>query len=374
MRLYALLSDFIASNYDLARISSRELLRVRLIHLISVFFIAITFAMFFSNYHLGLGKINGILLICDFLGLYNLYWLYKKKNIVISAHVVILIVYIASLVINMICGGVDSSYFLWFTSIPIMAAILIGCRGLLFYSALTLLTLITFFTFQIPSDSLLSTIAPYFVSLNNFLNYLFFITTLTAILFALLQEQIYYEKTLEDHNVKLRSSENKYRFLAHHDELTNLPNRNYLQEKLQELIKQDQYRNKKVTIFFMDLDNLKHINDNHGHKTGDVVLLLVGRRLKQCFRSEDIIARVGGDEFIGITLENESDFSMTVAKRILTEIRRPFRCDNHIVETSLSIGIAAYPLNGNNISDVIEVADEMLYKVKRAGKNNFAIA
>ena len=124
-----------------------------------------------------------------------------------------------------------------------------------------------------------------------------------------------------------------------------------------------------LAILFIDLDEFKRINDNHGHETGDVVLREISNRLTQSVRGTDTVARLGGDEFaVLLTQVNEKKNIIFITEKILSEISRPIRAAKDIC-TSASVGISIYPFDGSSPEMLISDADEAMYRAKQDGGN-----
>lgn len=172
--------------------------------------------------------------------------------------------------------------------------------------------------------------------------------------------------------------------MATHDELTGLANRVLLKDRLNTAIAFHQRQSLKMAVLFIDLDGFKSINDTHGHDVGDELLKQVALRLQGCVRSSDTVVRFGGDEFVllltGLHSANEAAY---VAEKVLQLMKKAFELSkgesknepegeskiNAVI--GCSIGIAMFPDDGNNDTDLLKIADTLMYKVKAAGKNNF---
>ncbi|MGG0740719.1 diguanylate cyclase domain-containing protein [Niallia taxi] len=159
-------------------------------------------------------------------------------------------------------------------------------------------------------------------------------------------------------------------YQAHYDPLTNLPNRRSLHNKLSKLI--ENQTKHKVAVLFMDLDNFKEINDNLGHEIGDKLLKMTADRLKSGVNEADFVCRYGGDEFI-LMLENiQSNIEVEErAERIIEAFQEPFQFDGISWKISGSIGISIFPDDGADLAALIQKADNAMYQIKRTGKNNF---
>lgn len=164
----------------------------------------------------------------------------------------------------------------------------------------------------------------------------------------------------------------KYYHMAHHDELTNLANRAQFYKQL-DLIQSNKYTGKQVALLYIDLDKMKYINDTYGHDVGDNTLFFIGKRLQRCFRANDIFARIGGDEFAAVVVDEAApQIATRIAKRIIRFNQKPIKIDQLEIPIKLSIGIAIYPKDGLNIDEVLKKADKALYKIKKEGGNNYS--
>jgi diguanylate cyclase (GGDEF)-like protein/PAS domain S-box-containing protein len=160
--------------------------------------------------------------------------------------------------------------------------------------------------------------------------------------------------------------------LAYHDNLTGLPNRSLLQDRLAHSIAHAERSQRRVAVLFIDLDNFKNINDTLGHDVGDELLRQVSRRLTECIRLEDTIARQGGDEFI-VLLDSLDDSrgASVVAEKILNRLRQPFELGGTEQHVSGSLGIALYPEDGPDPQTLLKNADTAMFHGKSLGKNTY---
>jgi diguanylate cyclase (GGDEF)-like protein len=162
----------------------------------------------------------------------------------------------------------------------------------------------------------------------------------------------------------------RIKHLAHHDELTGLPNRLLFSYRLPQSLARAQRAARQVGVFFIDLDRFKVINDTLGHDAGDHVLRQVTRHLQQCLRAGDLLARVGGDEFALIVEQFDDTQDLTnLAQTLLVAMSRPLRISGREYHLSGSIGIAIYPKDGDDSSSLLKNADIAMYRAKAAGKN-----
>ena len=178
-----------------------------------------------------------------------------------------------------------------------------------------------------------------------------------------------------------KKAEEKIRRLALFDSLTDLPNRQFFRESLGHAIARARRAKENMAVMFLDLDRFKRINDTLGHAAGDVLLQEAARRLRHCVRQSDFIgrdgeaprndiARLGGDEFtVNLVDLREPEDAAKVAERILHEMEKPFHVAGQELSVTVSIGIAIYPINGQDAETLLKNADVALYQAKASGKN-----
>lgn len=184
------------------------------------------------------------------------------------------------------------------------------------------------------------------------------------------------------HDVTVRSSfeaqliENQQRLdhLAHHDQLTGLPNRLFLAAHLPGAIAAAQQSGQILAILFLDLDRFKHINDSRGHETGDALLKAVAQRIRSTARSADIAVRMGGDEFIVILKDVTNTAQVNeAAERIVEALSRPFVINGRPIATTVSIGVSLFPRDGADMGELLRHSDTAMYQAKDRGRNNWQI-
>jgi diguanylate cyclase (GGDEF)-like protein len=160
--------------------------------------------------------------------------------------------------------------------------------------------------------------------------------------------------------------------LATHDTLTDLPNRPYFYEKLLGTLKDSKRNNKSFAILFMDLDRFKNVNDTLGHDYGDELLVLAAKRMNEVIRPNDIVCRLGGDEFM-LLIPDTSDMTIVanMAKQICNTLGKSFTIKNKKVNVTTSIGISVYPDDGTDEKTLIQKADMAMYETKNHTKGNF---
>jgi diguanylate cyclase (GGDEF)-like protein len=159
---------------------------------------------------------------------------------------------------------------------------------------------------------------------------------------------------------------------ANFDHVTELPNRGQFQERLDQAIRKSRRHGGLVAVLFLDIDDFKSVNDQHGHGVGDAFLKAVGERLRDLLREEDTVARLGGDEFtVMLTrLENARDAEV-VALKIVASLALPFDIDGHRITSAASIGIALFPQDADAGDLLVRRADIAMYEAKRLGRGRY---
>jgi diguanylate cyclase (GGDEF)-like protein len=165
-----------------------------------------------------------------------------------------------------------------------------------------------------------------------------------------------------------KQNEARIRHMARHDDLTGLPNRVLLHERMQDALARVR-RGDVLAVLCLDLDNFKNVNDTLGHPIGDALLRVVGERLLETVRETDTVARLGGDEFaiIQASVARPEDAEI-LARRLVEAISEPYDLDGHQVMVGVSIGIALAPADGNDVDDLMKNADMALYRAKTEGR------
>jgi diguanylate cyclase (GGDEF)-like protein/PAS domain S-box-containing protein len=169
-----------------------------------------------------------------------------------------------------------------------------------------------------------------------------------------------------------KASEARIEFLAHHDPLTDLPNRLLLRDRLERAIVQCERVNTRVALLFIDLDRFKTVNDSLGHPVGDRLLREAARRLRECVREMDTVSRQGGDEFLIVLSDlKDGDAASRIAEQILAALSVPFSLDGHEIAISCSVGVSVYPEDGRDFDELLKKSDIAMYHAKEAGRNAF---
>ncbi|MGE5422502.1 MAG: EAL domain-containing protein [Ignavibacteriales bacterium] len=169
-----------------------------------------------------------------------------------------------------------------------------------------------------------------------------------------------------------KNYENTIHHLAYHDVLTNLPNRLMLSENLTAALSVAAAKHSMMALMFLDLDNFKLINDTMGHTEGDNLLQEVAKRLDSLVRAGDLVARVGGDEFVFLFRDIiQREDTTSIADKILESFAAPFNFEDHEINITASMGISIYPDDGDNSTTLMKNADTALYQAKEQGRSNY---
>ncbi|UCJ15622.1 EAL domain-containing protein [Pseudomonas sp. MM211] len=203
---------------------------------------------------------------------------------------------------------------------------------------------------------------------------LIIIVTLAVLAIALLTSVL--DARLEARTATLSSSlaeaNQELTMLALHDNLTRLPNRLLLEDRIDQSMRKIQRNGGHFVLMFLDLDGFKPVNDAFGHHVGDLLLREVGQRLRESLRAQDTLARVGGDEFVLLAELSERDDAATIAGQVVSLLAQPFVVGDHELRISTSVGIALYPGDGLDQQELLRNADAAMYHAKRAGKNDYS--
>lgn len=173
-------------------------------------------------------------------------------------------------------------------------------------------------------------------------------------------------------NDSLKQSHSQLLKMSHEDNLTGLPNRRLLENRLEQIIALADRGSDKFTVMYIDLDGFKHINDTLGHDAGDQLLCLIAARLTNALRIEDTVSRLAGDEFVVLLprISNQIDAEL-VAEKIIQELAMPIVIENSVITVTASVGIVVYSEKLSTPQRVIKAADEAMYLAKKAGANRY---
>ena len=180
-------------------------------------------------------------------------------------------------------------------------------------------------------------------------------------------------RALEKEISKRKRVEDDLSYLAHHDALTDLPNRLLLDIRLQHAIENARrYKKRKLAVLFIDLDNFKKVNDSLGHAVGDLLLQQIAVRLKDAVRDGDTVARLGGDEFIVVVERMENtDAVHSFVQKMIVLMDVPFDVKGNKLHISFSVGVSVFPDHGESSGELIKNSDTAMYRVKELGRNDY---
>ena len=161
----------------------------------------------------------------------------------------------------------------------------------------------------------------------------------------------------------------KSTYLAYHDELTDLPNRRLLEDRMEQALAQAKRSGGKLAVFILDLDHFKQVNDTFGHRVGDLALREVVARLASRVRASDTLARSGGDEFTVVSQVASAQAAEALSSALESALAQPLAIENKEIPIGLSIGLALFPDDGTNADQLCAAADRAMYTEKRAGRS-----
>jgi diguanylate cyclase (GGDEF)-like protein/PAS domain S-box-containing protein len=164
-------------------------------------------------------------------------------------------------------------------------------------------------------------------------------------------------------------SEERIYYLAHFDALTGLPNRTQLDDRLKYAIRMAKRGNEHIALLFIDLDRFKDVNDTLGHSVGDAVLIQLAARLAKALREEDVVSRLGGDEFIVMLPDTDVRGVTQVVQKLLDVIAQPYKVEQFDLSLTASVGIALFPEDGEHLEALSRSADTAMYRAKQEGRN-----
>ncbi|MET0445706.1 MAG: diguanylate cyclase, partial [Pseudorhodoplanes sp.] len=171
--------------------------------------------------------------------------------------------------------------------------------------------------------------------------------------------------------IERKRGDERIHFMAHHDELTGLPNRAFFKERMAKTLHHARRNGRKVTVAYLDLDNFKDINDSLGHGAGDEVLKEMAARMADGVRASDMVVRLGGDEFV-VVLVHQSNHDTGITRRLRElhkAVRKPIPYHDKQIAVTCSIGVAAFPSDGGTAEELLANADTAMYRAKQLGRD-----
>jgi diguanylate cyclase (GGDEF)-like protein len=207
------------------------------------------------------------------------------------------------------------------------------------------------------------------------------VTALAPFIAVAVENAVTYDEITRRHRATLQEKQgleksiNKISHLAHHDPLTQLPNRYLLEHILQDVLEDKDPEGAPTTaLAYLDLDGFKPVNDTLGHLAGDQVLRMVAERISGVIRDTDTVGRIGGDEFIFILGVADRPVVERICRSLIKVLSQPFAVEETPVKLGGSIGVALYPTDGTDGSTLLRAADLAMYQAKKEGKNRFCFA
>ena len=187
-----------------------------------------------------------------------------------------------------------------------------------------------------------------------------------------LDEALERDRALERQAALLERELADTRKFVYRDELTGLPNRRLLQEHYAHATARAVRQGKQVAVLFLDLDGFKQINDTLGHANGDVLLQQAAARLLACLRASDTAARLGGDEFVVLLPDIDGrQCAAAAAAKIRARLRLPYRVERRAIAMTVSIGLAVYPADGEELGELLKLSDRAMYRDKTQSRAPF---
>lgn len=190
-----------------------------------------------------------------------------------------------------------------------------------------------------------------------------------------LKENFLLQQSLKLAYEKKSAEAHDNQYLANHDALTELPNRRYMMKLLNESLDKARLQEKALVILFIDLNGFKQINDVYGHNAGDETLLIIAKRLELAIRRGDHLSRLGGDEYLMGLILDKQDLPKVegIANKYAKIIGQPMDIEGRALKVGASIGVAIYPNHGDSIEDLINIADQKMYEVKKVKPPSAAV-
>lgn len=318
-------------------------------------FIVSSFYVYFEYYLLATIPFSYSLI-----SLVNLYILDKTKNLIVFQKIQLTLILLLPFFLMWGLGGFTkgSFVFIWAFYAPIKSLIDEELQSLYWLLVFFFLVVISILLEPYYMPEYMVIFSYQVIAVFYFLNIIAGLSGIYFLIKYFISEKNLYNKRLH--------------YLATYDSLTGLANRNLLRENLTKMIALAKRQKHIVGFLFLDLDGFKNINDKYGHAAGDVVLRTVGERIKLLLREEDIVARIGGDEFaVAIANITDKEYIMKISQRIIDAVSKDYTDIQKKDSIGISIGVACFPDEGIDVDELISNADSAMYYVKKNGKNNY---
>lgn len=371
--IYSLLFKFLTSNYPVEELDNKTIFQLRLINLIMVITTISAISIWIICGSIDTIGIKPVLMLSTIFSFFIVIFLRRTHKINLFSHLTLINLTGSVFIINLVIGGPQLSTIIWMLVILVVTAALVNKYLFLYFILTVIMVTFLYFVYQhqyIPQNP----ISVETLKLLEFTSVFLALLTTTICLHGFVHEHNSYSQQLETTNKSLNTQKNRYHFMALHDGLTGLANREYLNKELEASaanIRPDEI----INILYIDLDNMKSINDCYGHDAGDYALSMLSKHLKKVFRPDDIIARMGGDEFVAVVKTSLKQHSIKeFAQQVIDVNQQPLKFGENIsMKLTLSVGIASYPYEDKTITEILKMADSALYHAKKSGRNCYVV-
>ena len=330
----------------------------------SVFFLLFALVYLLGGYPLLAVWVNLIATLCSIAGFVLITRFYRYR---LTAHLVTFAIYLSSAGVMVISGGIHSSSVIWMVFVPVAAFIMAGLRAGLRWGVVSLLTVVTLYLLD--STELLKRAMGFEITTTDRL-----IDLAGAIIAVSIA--IWYSDHLKSRSLtELEETKTKLNYLATIDPLTNIFNRRHFLELSERMIKRPLTLNGHASFLLFDIDHFKKINDNHGHMIGDQVLQGIAQTCMKNLRTDDILGRFGGEEFVILLPETKLEDAKNIAERLRLLIEEtPIQTEIGVIHATISIGLAIKGKTSRlTIDQLLSRADRAMYRAKQAGRNRVII-
>jgi diguanylate cyclase (GGDEF)-like protein len=221
-----------------------------------------------------------------------------------------------------------------------------------------------------PADLIVLEGAPWWTPLHlSMVLGLLLVATMAVVLWTMLLRRQVLQKTQQ-----LRESEGRFRNMAQRDALTGIASRSFLHEQLEAAVRDADETGRMIGLLMLDLDHFKQVNDTMGHHAGDQLLCIVARRIQSTVRKSDVVARMGGDEFVVLLTDiGDEGVAEAIGAKLVANVAVPAEIGDSMMAVSASVGISTYPAGGADPDDLLKNADEAMYRAKSKGRNNSCV-